>query len=81
MATCPECGTKSRDDPGAFVISDALVAQPLGDFSLSGQQMKVSAHRRLKLECQRCHWHVYGYIQGEDFIADPIRPRRGSPNA
>lgn len=70
MATCPQCGAKSREDPDAFVIERVLVAKPLGTFSVSGAQMKVSAHERLQLRCQRCGWSILGYLDGDSFVAD-----------
>lgn len=47
-----------------------MLASPLGKHSLSGTQLKVSAQRRLRMSC-RCGWKVTGYIDGDQFVADP----------
>lgn len=76
MATCPDCGAKSRDDPDAFVVEEVIVPKPLGTFSVSGGTLKFSANKRLRLRCQRCEWSVLGHLDGEHFVADsaPERP-------
>lgn len=70
MATCPQCGAMSREDPDAFVVEKVIVARPIGSFSLSGNTFKVSANERLQLRCQRCDWSVLGYLDGDSFVAD-----------
>jgi hypothetical protein len=70
MATCPNCGAKSREDPGALVIQEIIVPKPLGTFSLSGSTLKFSANRRLQLRCQRCDWAILGHLDGDSFVAD-----------
>ena len=79
MATCPSCGTKSREDPTAMTVEEVLVAKPVGTFSLAGVGMKFSAAARLKLAC-RCGWSVLGHIEGDHFVADdPICATCGHP--
>lgn len=43
---CPMCGVV-----GSLRLSYQLYAKPIGSFSLSGQQMKVSAVRYLVVTC------------------------------
>lgn len=70
MATCPNCGTSSRRDPDAFTVTDALLAKPLGTWSLAGAQIKTSAVAVLKLTC-RCGWSICGKVSGDSFLGDP----------
>ena len=70
MATCPNCGVSTRQEPGAMKVETVFVAQPLGTFSLAGGQLKASARARSQLSCTRCGWSTLGRIEGEDFIAD-----------
>ncbi len=71
MATCPNCGTSSRTDPNAMVVSEGLMARPLGTWSLAGQQLKTSAYGPLyKLSC-RCGWAIWGVINGDSFDGYP----------
>lgn len=69
MATCPECGARSRDDETAFVVEPVLVAKPLGTYSVAGAQMKASAYERLRLRC-RCGWSILGHIDGDQFVSE-----------
>ena len=78
MATCPECGVSSRQDPTAITVEPVFVAKPIGTFSVAGAQMKVSAYQRLQMSC-RCGWKILGYIDGDHFIADPPAPDRPDP--
>lgn len=70
MATCPSCGAKSREDPEAFVVEEVIVPRPLGTFSLSGNTLKFSANKRLRLHCQKCDWSILGHLDGDYFVAD-----------
>jgi hypothetical protein len=70
MATCPNCGLRSRDEPDVMVVEEVLTAKPVGSFSLAGAQMKFSATKSLRLRC-RCGWSILGRIEGDSFIADP----------
>jgi hypothetical protein len=53
---CPACGAP----PGCLRVEDVLVAQPLGTFSLAGNQMKVSARTCPKLTCTQCRLELIG---------------------
>lgn len=69
MATCPTC--KLRDDVVlADTGQDVFIARQLGDHSLSGCQMKVSAHRvrKLDLSCTNCGWHCEVFDAGNGFL-------------
>lgn len=70
MATCPNCGTSSRQDPEAITLERVLAAKALGTWSLAGAQLKTVAVERHKLEC-RCGWYVIGDVDenGENFTA------------
>lgn len=69
---CPQCGSSSRHDDG-FIVTDVMVAKKITDASLAGNQMKVSATKRLKLS-HTCGWWVIGDIDGTHFVADPDQP-------
>jgi len=68
---------------GTVALRPALVAKPLGSFSLAGAQMKVSAWRGWALECSACPFRVLGQVEGLEvdgttgaitagtFVADP----------
>ena len=45
---CPQCQAKM------FTLQNRLVARPLGTWSLSGAQMKVSAYEWPHLVCGNC---------------------------
>lgn len=49
---------------GTVVLRPALVARPLGSFSLAGAQLKVSAWRGWVLECSACPFRVLGQVEG-----------------
>lgn len=49
---CPVCG-----EAGGMEVCEVLQAKPLGSFSLSGSQMKVSAIRRWEYRCGKCQAH------------------------
>lgn len=51
---CPACGSV-----GSIKLGTTLVARPLGSWSLSGQQLKVSARETPALVCTTpgCHFH------------------------
>ena len=48
---CPGCNTRF-----ALLMRLGLAAKPLGTFSLSGTQMKVSARTAYLLRCTVCPW-------------------------
>lgn len=70
MATCPQCGVSSREDPTAMTIEPFLQAKPIGTWSLSGRAMKMVAVTKAKLTC-RCGWSVTGQLEDGHLIADP----------
>lgn len=47
---CPGCTEK-----GLF-LTKVRAARPIGDFSLAGAQMKVSAYEVPALKCSFCDW-------------------------
>jgi hypothetical protein len=74
VATCPTCGRRDRltlDRTG----DTALVARPLGTWSLAGAQLKTSAVsvEVMLLVCDPdrdgCGWTVRGYVSGGDLVA------------
>lgn len=69
MATCPACGANSRTDP-SFTVTDALVAKPLGTWSLAGVGMKTVATSTLRLS-HSCGWSIDGGVRDGDFYGDP----------
>lgn len=54
---CPSCG-----EPGTLSLGSALVAKPIGTFSLAGAGMKVSAVLRPTLSCSACGLHRTGLL-------------------
>lgn len=60
-ATCPTCGGVG------LAIDMRLRAQDIGDSSLAGQQMKVSARELPYLYCPRhpCGYGIWGWIEGK----------------
>lgn len=52
---CPSCGEKT------LRIEARLAAKPIGDFSLAGAQMKVSAVEVPWLVCDNCGVEVEGH--------------------
>lgn len=55
-ASCPKC----QAPPSALSITEELVANPIGSFSLSGAQTKVTASARPVLACSACDLRVVG---------------------
>lgn len=70
MATCPDCGLSSRDDPSLMTLERVFVSKPVGEFSLSGAQMKLSAVESHRLAC-RCGWSVTGQVVDGYLVAHP----------
>lgn len=60
ITACPWCGIVGR-----LAITIELVANPIGSYSLSGQQFKVTARERPVLRCDSCKRTLLG-----DFTAD-----------
>jgi hypothetical protein len=61
---CPNC-----DALGRLTLHQILVARPVGNYSLAGQQPKVSAEEIYVLTCSACEWSIRGRIEGNFFIA------------
>lgn len=73
---CPWCART-----GGLTLGTALVAKPLGTWSLAGAQLKTSARLRAVLACSLCDRSATGYLDGVTvrdgtvtgghFVADP----------
>lgn len=63
---CPNCLEK-----GGLEISKTLQARPVGNFSLSGNQLKFSAVEVPKLACSLCEWAVIGVQDGPGHVKFP----------
>lgn len=57
---CPQCLAT-----GGLYIDDQLVAAPIGDFSLAGGAVKVSAISAPVLQCANCTLRIVGTFDGE----------------
>lgn len=55
-ASCPQCHAQA----GTLAITEELVANPVGSFSIAGAQMKVTATARPVLECSACDLRIVG---------------------
>jgi hypothetical protein len=63
---CPWCGNRTLH------IGEELRAKPIGSYSLSGTQMKVSAYTFPILVCHACGLEVEGrYEDGQAFFDIP----------
>jgi hypothetical protein len=64
---CPTCGEFT------LKITERLKARKIGEFSLSGQQMKVSAAYHPVLYCTKldCTFERWGWIDGGHVVFDP----------
>lgn len=67
MATCPSCGTSSRQDPRAIEIAEVLIAKPVGTWSLAGAQPKTVVYSGPQMSC-RCGWSILGYIDADGYF-------------
>lgn len=67
MATCPNCGVRSREVDDAIWVSPVLEARPIGTFSVAGATPKVSATFTLRMYC-RCGWSIAGWLEDETFV-------------
>ena len=54
-SACPKCCT-----PDSLQLTDQLIAQPIGSFSLAGAQLKFSAQSRPVLTCTACELRLVG---------------------
>lgn len=68
-----------------FTGGSVIVARPLGSFSLSGAQMKVSASSEpeMQLTCEACGWHVLGYVRyhgGRPYLIPTSETENGRSN-
>lgn len=73
---CPDCGAT-----GSLTLSTALVAKPMGTWSLAGAQLKTSAREVAVLACSACGASRRGHLEdvqvdasgvvtGGHFVAD-----------
>ena len=87
MATCPRCYVSSHQDPDSFTEEPALVARPIGSFSLAGAQMKFSAVEALRMSHTTCGWSVLGRDDGQGYLVvdrelnPDLSPAEGGPIA
>ncbi len=64
---CPNCGQE-----GTLFMSWELEAKPIGDFSLAGAQMKVSAVHRAAVACKNCKMMQAGLLTGDVKVVDGV---------
>ena len=57
---CPQC-----KEVGGLFISSQVVAQPIGEWSLSGGQMKTPVSIKPFLKCANCTLNIAGEFDGE----------------
>lgn len=62
---CPNCGAEN-----AVTIRPGLSAKQIGEFSLAGQQMKVSARTVAIAECSSCDLYLTGRVEGATLAED-----------
>lgn len=82
---CPKCGAK-----GTLEVRRKLIGKPIGSFSLSGMNMKISAFEGAEAFCTEkgCGFAVIGHLEsGPDpevdkvyFVADE-KPQGGHDSA
>lgn len=70
---CPSC------DKQSLRIRESLTAKPLGTFSLSGGQMKLSAVSQPVLECLACGMYLPGVWDGRHAVFSPSAVEPSSP--
>jgi hypothetical protein len=58
---CPECDAA----PPVLKLTMPLVANPIGTFSVSGRQMKVTARTRPQITCSACGAQWTGEFDGD----------------
>lgn len=69
---CPDCGRRNyRISPTG---EERLIAQPIGTWSLSGSQLKVTGRlvAVLRLECAECGWSIRGYTSEDGHYLYPL---------
>lgn len=81
---CPDCG-----QPTVFMTM-RMVAKPIGDFSLAGEQVKFSMSElpvlfcsatMAKLPWEGCEWELTGRMEGEHAVFTPsTSPEESSLN-
>lgn len=69
---CPRC----HAGPGTLQIRSTLQARPIGEFSLAGAQMKVSAVEVPVLTCSACDLHIVGRFEDGHAVFTP--PEEGT---
>lgn len=64
---CPKC-----EAANVLYVDINFVAKPIGTFSLSGSQMKVSGRERPVLKCRNCDFNLPGeFDNGSHVVFDP----------
>lgn len=63
---CPDC-----DEVGGLYIDTVLVAGQIGDHSLAGNQIKVSARAQPILRCSKCDFSLLGEFDGDSVVFNP----------
>lgn len=67
---CPQCGAL-----GFLEITERLLAKEIGDFSLSGNQMKFAAQAVPVLRCRMCSLDLVGrYDRAHAVFSPPVPP-------
>jgi hypothetical protein len=61
---CPNCGST------ALTIGQAIKARQIGEFSLAGGQMKISARLVAVAECSDCDLYVTGHLENAELAPD-----------
>lgn len=62
---CPQCTRV-----GTLYLANVFVAKDVGDFSLAGQQLKLSVIERVVLACERCRFERVGHLEGAEISED-----------
>ena len=74
-AWCPGCYAK-----GTLKIISRLQAKPIGEFSLAGNQMKVSAREVPVLVCRACEHEVVGRFEDDGHVVFDPQPVERDPD-
>lgn len=65
MAACPKCASV-----GTTSVRLALIAKPIGTFSIAGAQFKTSARQVAVAECSACGLAVAGHLVNATYADD-----------
>lgn len=73
---CPHCGATGTLDITVTAVDVGVTATPLGDFSLSGSQMKFAARTHATgaatITCTGCGWTRQGRLEDATWDADGV---------